>query len=550
MGVLLCLAQHPGETLSKEQLFQAVWPNVIVTDDVLKRCIAELRRAFGDDARNPHTIETISKRGYRLVASVSALAAATAPPESAVTDSIVVLPFANLSADPENEYFADGITEEIIDALTQIQGLHVVARSSAFSFKGKYIDLRVVGDQLKVRTVLEGSVRKADNRLRITAQLVSTADGYHIWSERYDCELKDVFAIQEKIAQAITQRLKLTFQWHEKKLVKTGTLNLEAYQSYVKGHALLYKRGPAISRALICCQRAVDLDPNYALAWAALANCYILLCWYGLAVPRDFVPKATEAAGRAVALDPALDEAHNALAIVSLMGTWDRAAAEREFNRALQLNPKNVQALAWYACFYLQISEGRIAEGMELASLGLGSDPLSGYAQAVYALTCTIAGRTAEAVSVGRHAVELDSESLIARWVLQVALLLSGQLEVAVEVGDSALDMSGRSPWSMALLAMALADLGRVTEADAVYCEMQARARRRYIQPTSLAFAAAASAREQEAIRHAREAFEIHDPNSQTFFSRYFPVSDRLYRYPRFRKMIAEMGRGEWLRDQ
>ena len=157
-----------------------------------------------------------------------------------------------MSADPENEYFADGITEEIIDALAQIQGLHIVARSSAFSFKGKYIDLRVVGEQLKVRTVLEGSVRRADNRLRITAQLVSTADGYHLWSERYDREMKDVFAIQEEIAQAITQRLKLTFPWGGKPLVKTGTPNLEAYQSYLKGHALLYKRGPPRCDWTIC----------------------------------------------------------------------------------------------------------------------------------------------------------------------------------------------------------------------------------------------------------------------------------------------------------
>jgi len=254
MEVLLCLAQNPGETLSKEQLLQAVWPNIIVTEGVLKRCIAELRRAFDDDARNPHIIETISKRGYRLLAPVSALAAATAPvpQEEVVTDSIVVLPFTNMSADPENEYFADGITEEIIDALAQIQGLRVVARSSAFSFKGKYIDLRVVGEQLKVRTVLEGSVRRADNRLRITAQLVCTADGYHLWSERYDREMKDVFAIQEEIAQAITQRLKLTFPWGGKPLVKTGTPNLEAYQPYLKGHALLYNRGPPRCDWMIC----------------------------------------------------------------------------------------------------------------------------------------------------------------------------------------------------------------------------------------------------------------------------------------------------------
>jgi TolB-like protein/Tfp pilus assembly protein PilF len=551
MGVLVCLAQHPGETLSKEQLFQAVWPNIIVTDDVLKRCIAELRRAFGDDARNPHIIETISKRGYRLVASVSALAAATAPAptESAVTDSIVVLPFANMSADPENEYFADGITEEIIDALSQIQGLHVVARSSAFSFKGKYIDLRLVGEQLKVRTVLEGSVRKAENRLRITVQLVSTADGYHLWSERYDREMKDVFAIQEEIAQAIAQRLKITFPWHGEPLVKTGTPNLEAYQSYLKCRALLYKRGPAISRALVCCQRAVDLDPNYALAWAALADCYTLLCWYSLGVPRDFMPKAMEAARRAVALDPSLAEAHSALAVISLLYSWDRAEAEREFARAIQLNPKDIQALHWYGFFYLQLSEGQLAQGMEQGKLALASDPLSGTAHAMYALTCYLAGKTAESVEVSRRAVQLDSESFLTNWVLQVVLVSSGQYEASVAAGESALAMSGRHPWSMAWLAVALADWGKAGEADSVYLEMQARAGREYVAPTLLAIAALAAARDDEMIRYAREAYEIRDPSCTTFFSRYSSLSPRLYRDPRFREIIAQMGRSDWLRD-
>src|SRR5499425_2329684 len=549
MEVLLCLAQHPGETLSKEQLFQAVWPNIIVTDDVLKRCIAELRRAFDDDARNPHTIETISKRGYRLVASVSALAAATAPPESAVSDSIAVLPFANVSADPENEYFADGITEEIIDALAQIQGLRVVARSSAFSFKGKHIDLRIVGEQLKVRTVLEGSVRRADNRLRITAQLVCTADGYHLWSERYDRELADVFALQEEIAQAIAQRLEIAFPWHGKPLVKTGTPNLEAYQSYLKGRALLYKRGPAIPRALACCRRAVELDPTYALAWAALANSYTLLCWYGFADPQEFMPKATEAARRAVALDPSLAEAHCALALISLLHSWDRAEAEREFARAIQLNPKDIQTLYWYGFYYLQLSEGRLTEGMEQGKLALASDPLSGTAHAMYALTCSIAGKKAESLEVSRRAVQLDSESFLANWTLQLVLLSSGQFEASVAAGESALAMSGRHPWSMAWLAVALADWGKTDEAEALYFEMQARARREYVAPTSLAIAASAAAREDEMIRYAREACEIHDPSCATFFSRYFPLSARLYRYPRFREIIAQMGRSDWLRD-
>ncbi|MEX3812617.1 winged helix-turn-helix domain-containing tetratricopeptide repeat protein [Paraburkholderia sp. BR13439] len=450
MEVLVCLAQHPGVTVSKEQLFQAVWPRTVVTEDVLKRCIAELRRAFDDDARDPRVIETISKQGYRLIAPVAAGSATPAPTESVINDSIVVLPFVNMSADPEHEYFADGITEEIIDALAQIQELHVVARSSAFSFKGKHIDLRIVGEQLNVRTVLEGSVRRAENRLRITAQLVSAVDGYHLWSEHYDRELKDVFAIQEEIAQAIVQRLKITFPWGTKNLVNPRTPNLEAYESYLKGHALLYKRGPAISRALAFFQRAVDLDPGYALAWAGLADCYSMLCFYGFAAPQAFMPKAIEAARHAVALDSSLAEAHCVLAVAALLWAWNTAEAEREFLCALHLNPKYISARGWYGSAYLQFSEGRLAEGMEQARLALAADPLSAYAHALYALTCTVAGKTREGVEVARRAVQLDPESWLANGVLQAALLVNGQFETSVAAGEATLAMSGRHPWSMA----------------------------------------------------------------------------------------------------
>jgi adenylate cyclase len=548
MEVLVCLAQHPGDTVSKEQLFQAVWPRTVVTEDVLKRCIAELRRAFDDDARDPRIIETISKRGYRLVAPVSAGSSTPASARSVVSDSIVVLPFVNMSADPEHEYFADGITEEIIDALAQIQGLHVVARSSAFSFKGKHTDLRIVGEQLNVRTVLEGSVRRADKRLRITAQLVSAEDGYHLWSERYDREMKDVFAIQEEIAQAIVRRLKITFPWDKKNLTNPGTPNLEAYESYLKGRAL-YKKGPAISSALACCQRAVDLDPGYALAWADLADCYSMLCYYGFAAPQAFMAKAMDAARHAVALDSSLAEAHCALAVASLLGAWNAAEAEREFLCALQLNPKHIPTLGWYGSAYLQYSEGRLTEGMEQVKLALESDPLSAYAHAIYAVTCAVAGKTGEGVEVARRAVQLDPESFLANAVLQGALLVNGQFETSVAAGESALAMSGRHPWCMSWLALALSDCGKAAEADAVYAEMQARARREYIMPTSLAIAACAVAREDDAIRYAREAYEIRDPN-YLHLSRYFPMASRLYRYPKFHEIIAQMGRSDWLRDE
>lgn len=546
--VLLCLAQHAGETLPKETLFRAVWPDTFVTDDVLTHSISELRRAFEDDAREPCIIQTIPKRGYRLIAPVSAADTTVGAPANAARDSIAVLPFISMSADPEDEFFADGMTEEIINALAQIQQLHVVARSSAFSFKGKYIDVRAVGKRLNVRTVLLGSVRRSANELRITAQLINADDGYNLWSDRYDREVKDIFEIQEEIARTIAERLKVTLRAGERgRLARAGTKNLEAYQLYVKGRALLYRRGGTISRAAECFEREVALDPDYALAWAGLADSYTVQGYYGLARPESNMPKAVEAAQRAITLAPSLAEGHNALGMASLMGAWDRARAEREFLRALELNPKYTQARAWYALFYLQFSEGRLAEGLAQAKLALVTDPLSSYAHAIYGLACANAGRYAEALESSRRSVELDCESYLANMVLQGVLHFSEQLEESVAAAEMALAMSGRLSWSLAFLAATFAALGKLEDADAIYAELLARGRRQYMSPAQLALAAAAAARENDAIRHASEAFDIHDPDCQIFFSPHLSYTAPLYVYPRFREIVASMGRSDWL---
>src|SRR5215467_8509524 len=248
--ILQILLERPGRVVTREKLQSCVWPSdtFVDFDTGLYNAIKRLREALGDSAESPRFIETLSRRGYRFIAPVNGAVSdqQTEPALSTTYDSIVVLPFINIGADSEDEFFADGITEEIINPLAQIRELHVVARSSAFSLKGKHIDPRVVGEQLNVRTVLEGSIRRVHNNLRITAQLVNAADGYHLWSERYDRELKDIFAIQDEIARAITSRLKLTLeaQSHEV-LVKPGTKNLEAYAFYTKGRSLLPRRGPA-----------------------------------------------------------------------------------------------------------------------------------------------------------------------------------------------------------------------------------------------------------------------------------------------------------------
>lgn len=544
MEVLVCLAEHASETLPKETLFHTVWPDTFVTDDVLTHSISELRRAFEDDAREPHIIQTIPKRGYRLVAPVSTAVVVAAA--SATRDSIAVLPFVNMSADTENEYFTDGITEEIINALAQIEDLHVVARSSAFSFKGKHIDPRVVGEQLNVRTILEGSVRRADNRLRIAAQLINAADGYHLWSERYDREMKDVFEIQDEIARSIAERLKVGLEGGgQEPLVRAGTKNLEAYQLYLKGRALLYRRGSGIPRAVECFERAVKLDPEYALAWAGLADSYTTLGYNGFARPEASMPKGMEAARRAVALDPSLAEAHNALAMACLMGAWDKAEAEREFLRALELNPKYLQARGWYALFCLQIAAGRLTDGVSQARLAVESDPLSAYANSLFGFTCCVAQRFADGLPACERAVELDPESYLARWIHHTSLYLSGRFEEAVAVGELALGMSGRHSWTMGTLATALADLGKPADAEAIYAELTGRARRSYIPPSILAIVAAAAGMRDQAISHADEAFEIRDPMSQFFFSRAAAgVSARLREDPRFGELAVDMG---WL---
>ena len=539
--ILQILLERPGEVVTREELRKRVWPSdtFVDFDHGINNAIKRLREALGDTTETPRFIETLPRRGYRFIAPATKNAEAGG---RALQASIAVLPFINMSADLENEFFADGITEEIINVLSQIERLHVAARTSSFFFKRKHVDMRLIGEQLNVQTILEGSVRKVGDQLRITAQLVNVADGYHLWSERYDRELKDIFAIQDEIACSIAERLKLTLGADRPEhLVKATTKNLEAYQLCLKGRGLLYRRGRAILQAAECCGRAVGLDPDYALAWAGLADAHTTLGYYGLAPPEACMPRAMEAAQRAVARGQSVAEAHNALAMACWLGVWDKTEAEREFLRALELNPRYIQAHHWYALF-LHFSAGRTAESVAQAKLALESDPMSSYACAVGGFIWMMAGKHAEAIAVLRRAVELDPEAYLARMCLQFALHTIGQFEESVAAAELALAMSGRHSWSLAALAVTFADWGKPAHADAVYAEMLARARCQFMSPAHLANAAAAATLENDAIRHAGKALEIRDPCCWFLFSIRSPYSARLFAYPRFREMLSEVG--------
>jgi serine/threonine protein kinase/Tfp pilus assembly protein PilF len=331
----------------------------------------------------------------------------TVKAESTMSPSIAVLPFANLSADKEQEYFCDGMAEDIINALTQLEGLRVVARTSTFAFKGKHQDIRQIGKELSVNSVLEGSVRKSGNRLRITAQLISVADGYHLWSEKFDRDLADVFAIQDEISLAIVEKLKVKLLGDEKeKMLKRYTENLEAYDLYLKGRYHWNRRTPdELRKAVAHFEQVIQRDPEYALAYAGLADSYSMLEQVNIIPAKEAFPKARELAKKALEIDETLAEAHASLAFVLQSYDWDWIGMEREFKRAIELNPNYATAHQWFA--------------MALTSLG----------------------RTSEAIQEIKKALELDPLSLIINTSAGYVYIYSGQEEKALKQAEKILDM-------------------------------------------------------------------------------------------------------------
>ena len=530
--ILQILLEHPGELVARDELRKRVWPTdtFVDFDHGINNAIKRLRESLGDTGETPRYVETLPRRGYRFLHAV-----ATTRPEV----SIAVLPFLSLSADPENEIFADGMCEEIISSLAQLKNLQVTARTSSFAFKGKHVDLRVIGEQLNVRTVLEGSVRKLGNRLRITSQLVNAADGYHLWSETYDREMKDVFAIQEEIAKSIAQRLEVTLDSEQRPLFRAGTDNLEAFKCYTEGRTLFFQRGPHVLRSVERCKQAVTVDPKYALAWSGLADAYNMVGFYGLARPEACLPHAKEAAQRAIALDPSVAEAHTSLAMSHLFHDWDRKSAEREFLHSLELKPRNSLTRSWYGLYYLQWAEGRFEEGLAQATQAVQIDPLSSYARAIQAFTY-VPVDVDRSLATALKTLQIEPNSYLGHWAKLTALNLQRRFTEAAEVGESVIKLLGRSVWMLASLARTYAHLGRRADSKALYMELSWRSKQEYVAPAILAWAACAAGEQDEAIRCGLEAHTIGDPSLTA--AKYWPDFADLRKDDRFGEILISRG--------
>ncbi len=425
--------------------------------------------------------------------------------------SIAILPFANMSPDPENDYFGDGLAEELANALAQLPQLRVAARTSAFQFRGKDSDIREIGAKLNVGTVLEGSVRKAGNRLRVTAQLISVSNGFHLWSDRYDREMEDVFAVQDEITAAIVDQLKVRLGPEPKApSVRRHTDNLDAYALYLKGHYYWNSLTPeGFRKSRECYEKSLEIDPEYALAHAALSMWHQSLAFWADAPPTEAFGKSRAAAERALEIDETVAIAHNCLAVIHFMHDWDWKKAEREFERALELDPSSPFGHLNYA--FLLTDLARHEEALRESRIAQRLDPLSTIVNAWAASLMVSAGRVGEGIAELEEVTERDPEAWQPHLWLSAAYSRAGMHGRAIESAERAAERARDLAVTMTALASAYYLGGRTEDGGRILQKLQERAQRGYVSPMLLAFVHVARGAIDEAVECAERAYGERD---------------------------------------
>ncbi len=463
-------------------------------------------------------------------------------PKEKCPPSVAVLPFVNVSPEKENEYFSDGMTEEIIDALAKVEGLQVVSRTSVFAFKGKEQDIRKIGKQLNVSHVVEGSVRKAGNRVRITAQLINIADGYHLWSERFDRELEDVFTIQEEIAHMIVNALKIKLvRKAETPLVERSTENIKAYNLFLKGRYCWNKRTEAaLKQCVNYFEQAIEIDPDYMLAYCGLADAYALLgiAEYGALPPMEVMPKAKAAAVKALEIDNTLAEAQTTVAHVKAFFDWDFTGADKEFNRAIELNPNYPFSHHWYALYLsaMERHDEAIAEEKRAQEL----EPLSLIINKNVGTIFYYARKYEQAIEQYKKALELDPDFARTHFFLGLAYISNSMFEEAIAEIKKAITFSGENTVMLALLASAIAMSGKKDEATKILKDLKKRLKRGYVPSFNLAILYMGLDEKASAFEWLEKAYQ--ERSSWLVSLKVEPILDGLRSDPRFTALLEKVG--------
>jgi serine/threonine protein kinase/tetratricopeptide (TPR) repeat protein len=437
-----------------------------------REVVALLKRCLEKEPRR--RLSSLGDIAILLEDSTQVLSSDVRTHKAEIEKSLAVLPFLNMSDDRENEFLSDGITEDLIMAVSRVKGLRVPARTSSFAFKGKQEDIRRIAQLLNVEAVLEGSVRRSGNKLRVTAQLVKAQDGCHLWSERYDREMKDVFDIQDEITRAIVSALQVRLTGSaETQFVRRQTSSTEAYELYVKGRVFWNQRANGLMKALHYFELALLEDPNYAPAWAGVADAYNLMGFYDLIPFREALAKAKLAAQKALAQDDQSAEAHSSTAWVLHLYDWNLPAAEREYLRALELNPNYTPARYWYASTLMAM--GRSEESIAQDQRAVEGDPLSFSAHTHLGWMFVNLRQFKRALAPLRRSLELNPNFPIGHWLLGQACWATGQREEALAELSRAAELSGRMSHILSSLGWALAQSGQTEQAREIQRELAAR---------------------------------------------------------------------------
>jgi TolB-like protein/Tfp pilus assembly protein PilF len=452
--------------------------------------------------------------------------------------SLAVMPFANIGGDPENEYFSDGLAEEILTALTGIEELHVAARTSSFYFKGRATDLQEIARRLRVAHVLEGSVRRVANRVRVTAQLVDVRNGFQLWSERYDREMADVFKIQDEITLAIVKRLKVKLLAKDA-LASEGPASLETYNLYLKGRFYWAQRPQGIAKAIEYFKQAIDQEPNYARARAGLADCYVTLgSWEnGTVPPLEAMAQAQEAATKALQLDSRLVEAHTTLAYRTTHYEWDWESAEAQFKHAFELNPNYAVCHHWYSHFLTAL--GRTEESLRASRRCLELDPLDLLTNAHLAWHYQFARQYEQAIEQCWKTNEMHPNSFFPAYLLGLAYEQQGQIDRAVEEFQIAVKMSGRVTYAAAGLGHLYGRSGKVADARAIYDELSARGKRDYVPAYDLALVCAGLGWKDQALEYLSKSYE--ERSGWMTYLKVDPRLDALRSDARFQELLQRV---------
>ncbi|HEX5733722.1 MAG TPA: tetratricopeptide repeat protein, partial [Blastocatellia bacterium] len=464
--------------------------------------------------------------------------------------SLAILPFINASRDADADYLSDGITESIISNLSQLPRLRVMARSTVFRYKQRTTrgataaqqipDPRAVATELGVRAVLVGRVLCRNDRLIIEAELVDGFDGSRLWGEHYNRKISDIFALEEEIAREISDNLRLKLSGQQKKrLTKRRTESAEAYQAYLRGRYFWNRRtADSMKKAVEHFEQAIDMDPNFALAHVGLADAYLLLGVWNDLHPADVMPKARAAAERALEIDDQLAEAHSTLAFSKLVYDWSPQAAEDEFNRSIELNPKYATARQWHA--YNLAAMKRFDEAIAELELAHRLDPLSTVIHNDMAEICYWAGQYERTIRLCRKTLEMDAEFVPAHFVLGFAYEATGRVEEAISMYQKANELSPDDAWIMGILGHAYAVSGRKQEAERLLDKLREVSGRRPVAPYNLAVIYAGLGETDGAFEWLEKARLTR--SSPMVFIKIEPFFDDLRRDPRFQDLLERMG--------